>query len=375
MKGWKRKRGQAMLERRLPVGVLRWVGATGLAAGALGLTLLAAGVVLALGGYSPLRAGTALVSGALGSPDAFLSVTLVRAVPLVLTGLAVSLAFRAGVWNIGAEGQLYAGALLGAAVGLVSPGLPAPLHLPVLLLAAGLGGALWAAVPALLKTKLGVGEVVTTLVLNFVALNLTSWAVRGPLQENRGIFPQSDQVAEAARLAPLWEGTRLHWGFPVAVAVAVLLWWVLKYTPVGFRLRAVGAAPNAARVAGRIRVKPLTFGTFLVSGMVAGLAGGVEVAGVTYALYEGLSPGHGYTAIAVALLARLNPLGVIISGTLFGGLEGGAGAMQRDVGIPAAWVRVIQAFVILSALAIERWVRARPHSVFVHPPSAPGGAP
>ena len=278
------------MPRRHPGHVLRWVGPIGLAAGALGLALVAVGVALSLGGYPPLRAGAALVAGAVGSLDAFLSVTLVRAIPLVLTGLAVALAFRAGVWNIGAEGQLYAGALLGTAVGLASRALPASLHLPLLLLAAGLGGALWAAVPALLKTRLGVGEVVTTLVLNFVAVNLTSWAVRGPLQESRGVFPQSDRVAEAARLAPLWDGTRLHWGFLIAVLAAVLLWWVIERTAVGF-LRTVGAAPTAAHLAGRMRVKPLTLGAFLASGTIAGLAGGVEVAGVTYALYEGLVPG------------------------------------------------------------------------------------
>ena len=180
-------------------GLLRALGATGLAGAAVALTLLLAAAGLALGGHSPVAAGAALARGAFGTPDAVLSVMLVRAVPLVLTGLAVALAFRAGVWNIGAEGQLYAGALLGTAVGLASTGLPG-----------------WA-LPALLRTRLGVSEVITTLVLNFVALHLVSWAVRGPLQEARRVFPQSAPVAETARLEPLWEGTRLHWGFPLAV--------------------------------------------------------------------------------------------------------------------------------------------------------------
>ena len=346
-----------------PTRVRRGLGTLGLTVGALALTLLVAAGALVLGGQPPLRAGAALVAGALGTPDAVLSVTLVRAVPLMLTGLAVALAFRAGVWNIGAEGQLYAGALLGTAIGLASDGLSPALHLPLLLVASALGGALWAAIPALLKVRLGLGEVITTLLLNFVALNLVSWAVRGPLQESRRVFPQSDQIAEAARLAPLWSGTRLHWGFPLTVGLAVVLWWVLAKTVAGFRLRAVGAAPDAARVAGRIRVEPVTLSAFLASGALAGLAGGVEVAGVTYALYEGLSPGHGYTAIAVALLARLNPLGVLGAGALFGGLEGGAGAMQRMVGVPSAWVRVVEALVILSVLAIERGARRLPARV------------
>lgn len=339
-----------------PVGHGRargWVGA----GAALAASLLATAAALWLGGYDPLAAGAALLRGAFGSFDALLSVTLVRAVPLVLTGLAVALAFRAGVWNIGAEGQLYAGALLATAAGLAGTGLPAALHLPLLLLAASVGGALWAAGPAWLRTRLGVGEVITTLLLNFVALNLASWAVRGPLQESRGVFPQSDPIAAAARLPPLWPGTRLHWGFVLALAAGVGLWWVLSRSVVGFRLRAVGGSPEAARVAGRIAVEPVMAGTFVASGALAGLAGGVEVAGVTYAFYEGLSPGHGYTAIAVALLAGLHPIGVLGAGALFGALEGGAGAMQRLVGVPAAWVRAVEALVILSVLALDRGVR------------------
>ena len=346
------------------------VAAAAAAAAVLAASLLATASALALGGYHPLTAGAALAAGAFGSVDAVLSVTLVRAVPLVLTGLAVTLAFRAGVWNIGAEGQLYAGALLATWVGLAGAGLPAALHLPLLLLAAALGGALWAAVPALLRVRRGVSEVITTLLLNFVAVNLASLAVRGPLQESRGVFPQSDPIAAGARLPTLWTGTRLHWGFVLAVLLAALLAWVLARTAVGFRLRAVGSSPAAARVAGRIAVGPVTLATFLASGALAGLAGGVEVAGVTYALYEGLSPGHGYTAIAVALLAGLNPLGVIAAGILFGGLEGGAGAMQRSAGVPAAWVRAVEALVILAALALDRGVRRIRSGAGAEPPDA-----
>ena len=194
---------------------------------ALLASLLVAGIALWLGGHDPLRAGLALAVGALGTADAFFSVTLVRAVPFLLTGLAVALAFRAGVWNIGAEGQLYAGALAGTWVGLVFTGLPGPLHVALVLFASALGGALWAAGPALLRVRLGVGEVITTLLLNFVAVYLVSWAVRGPVQERRGVFPQSDAIAAGARLPVFWDGTRLHWGFALAVLLSVLLWWGL----------------------------------------------------------------------------------------------------------------------------------------------------
>lgn len=322
--------------------------------GALVLTLLVAALSLRAAGHDPVRAASALIGGALGSRDAILSVTLVRAVPFILTGLAVALAFRSGVWNIGAEGQLYVGALAATAVGLGATAVPGPLRLALLLGASALGGALWAAAPALLRVRRGVGEVITTLVLNFVAIDLVSWAVRGPLQEDRGVFPQSESLAPAARLAALWPGTRLHWGFVLALALVALAWWVLTRTVTGFKLRAVGSAPDAARVAGRISVEPITLGAFLASGALAGLAGGVEVAGVTYALYEGISPGHGYTAIAVALLAGLNPLAVVPAAMLFGALEGGAGAMQRVAGVPAPWVGGVEALVILSVLAVDR---------------------
>lgn len=321
---------------------------------ALVVSLLVAAVSLRLGGHDPVRAASALIGGALGSPDALLSVTLVRSVPFILTGLAVALAFRAGVWNIGAEGQLYVGALAATWVGLGLTEVPGPLRLVLLLAASAAGGALWAAGPALLRVRRGVGEVITTLVLNFVAIDLVSWAVRGPLQEDRGVFPQSESLDRAARLAALWPGTRLHWGFVIALVLAALLRWVFARTTVGLALRAVGSAPDAARVAGRIAVEPITLGAFLASGALAGLAGGVEVAGVTYALYEGLSPGHGYTAIAVALLAGLNPVAVIPAAVLFGALEGGAGAMQRIASVPAPWVGGVEALVILSVLAVDQ---------------------
>jgi simple sugar transport system permease protein len=338
---------------------MRWrerLGASslGVALGALVLTSLASAVLLSMGGYDPGGAARAMLGGAFGTRDAFLSVTLVRSVPLVLTGLAVALAFRAGVWNIGAEGQLYAGAIAGVWVGLSGGGLPAWILVPAVLLASAGAGAAWALVPALMRLRLGVGEVITTILMNFVGINLAAYMVHGPLQEPRGVFPQTEQIAAAARLPALVPGTRLHVGFGLAVAVAVLLWFVLRRTRFGFRIRAVGASPDAAAVSGRIDASRVVLVSFLGSGALAGLAGGVEVAGLTYALYEGLSPGWGYTAIAVALLAGLDPLGVLATGVLFGALEAGAGAMQREAGIPAVWVVAVQALIILTVLAVDQ---------------------
>jgi simple sugar transport system permease protein len=327
------------------------------AATAILLTVAVAAGALALGGYAPGEAFGALVRGALGSPQALLSVTLVRTVPLLFTGLAVALAFRAGVWNIGAEGQLYAGAVAAVWVGLHAGSLPPWLAAPGALLAAAAAGGLWAAVPAVMKLRLGVGEVITTLLLNFVAINLSAWLVHGPLQEPRGVFPQTASIAESARLPALVPDTRLHVGLAVAVVLAVALWAGLTFTRQGFWVRAAGGSPQAARIAGRAPLRRLVAGVFLVSGALAGLAGGAEITGVTFALYENLSPGHGYTAIAVALLAGLHPLGVVVTAFLFGVLEAGASAMQRSAGVPAAWVNAIQALVILSVLAVDRVVR------------------
>ena len=321
------------------------------ACSALLVTAAIAAVMLALGGYDPVSAAAAMWSGAFGSQDAFLSVTLVRSVPFLLTGLAVALAFRAGVWNIGAEGQLYAGAVAGVSVGLAGEGLPAWILAPIVLTSAGLAGALWALLPALMKLRLGVGEVITTILMNFVGINFAAYLVHGPLQEPRGVFPQTEQIAEAARLPALVPGTRLHVGFAVGIVLAVGLAALLRRTRWGFKVRTVGASPRAAWVTGRIDAGSVILSSFLLSGALAGLAGGVEVAGLTYALYEGLSPGWGYTAIAVALLAALNPAAVIGTAILFGALEAGSGAMQREAGIPAVWVIAVEALVILAVLA------------------------
>ena len=326
----------------------------GVASGALVLTALLSALLLWLGGYDPVAAARALIGGSFGSRSALLSITLVRSVPLILTGLAVALAFRAGVWNIGAEGQLYGGAIAAVWVGLSVEGAPAWLAVPSVMLAAALAGAGWALVPTLMKLRLGVGEVITTILMNFVGIYLAAYVVHGPLQESRGVFPQTDQIAAAARLPTLLPGTRLHVGFALALALAAGLAVFLGRTRLGFQVRAVGASNEAARVAGRIDAHRVVLLSFLGSGALAGLAGGVEVAGVTHALYEGLSPGWGYTAIAVALLAGLNPLAVVGTGLLFGALEAGAGAMQRDAGIPAVWVIAVEAIIILAVLAMDQ---------------------
>ena len=321
------------------------------------LTALFTATALMLGGFSPVAALQALIEGSMGSIDNFLGVTLVRAVPLILTGLAVAVAFKSGVWNIGAEGQFYAGAIAAVWVGLSLGDHPSFFSIPAVFLAAALAGSFWAFIPALMRIRLGVSEVVTTILMNFVAIHLVSYLVRWPLQEERGVFPNTDLIAESVRLPKIIAGTGLHLGFLVAVMLALGLAGLFNHTVLGFNLRSLGESQEATRVSGRSNISSLLVVTFLLSGCLAGLAGGIEITGRTFALYEGLSPGWGYTAIAVALLANLNFKAVLLTGIFFGALEGGSGAMQREAGIPAAWVSGIEALVLLSVLASDRLFR------------------
>ncbi len=332
----------------------RAVGVAGRLLGTVGLAIALLWVIVTLSGHDGGRALAALADGAAGSTDAILSATFVRATPLLLAGLAVALAFRAGVLNIGAEGQLLMGAAAGATVAALLPALPRALLLPALLLTGTVAGAAWAGIAAVLRARFGVLEVISTLMLNVVAQHAVGWLVRGPLQEPSHIYPQSETLPEAAHLPLLVAGSRLHAGALLGVALAGAMAWALARTAAGFRVRAAGANPAAAAVAGGIDVARVTTLAFLASGALAGLAGAVELSGVTYALYENLSPGYGFTAIAVALLARLEPVVLIGTALVFGGLEAGASAMQRDAGVPSVLVAVVEAVLILLLVLLER---------------------
>ena len=321
----------------------------------LGAAFVLLALLLLATGHDVGQALAALGRGAFGSYYAITSATIVRLVPLGFAGLAVSLAFRAGILNIGAEGQLLVGAAAATALAVPLAGTSPLVAIPVLLLAGASAGAAWAAVAALLRLRFGVLEVISTIMLNFVAQYLTGWLVRGPLQEPTKVNPQSASLAESLHLPVLLEGTRLHAGVVLLVAVAIGAWWWLTQTASGFRLRAVGMNPDAARSAGEVAVARTVFGAFVLSGLLAGLGGAVEYTGITYALYENFSPGYGYTAIAVALLARLHPVGVLGTALVFGALEAGANAMQRDAGVPSVVVSVVEALLILLIVAADRW--------------------
>jgi len=282
---------------------------------------------------------------------------LVRATPLLLTGLAVAIAFKAGVLNIGADGQFLVGATVAAAIGILPGTHSAIVMLPLVLLGGMIGGGVWAMIAAFLRMRFQVLEVISTIMLNFIAMYVISYLVRGPLQEPTHIYPQTPTIATAAQLPRIIPGTRLHAGFMIALVLAIGLWWAFRTTAAGFRLRATGANPDAARTTGLVDVARVTMRALVLSGAIAGLAGAVEVSGVTYALYENISPGYGYTAIAVALLAALQPLGVIATGILFGALEAGASALQRDANVPATLAAVIEASIVLLVIAVGQLSR------------------
>jgi general nucleoside transport system permease protein len=323
------------------------------------VALLAA--LLAVFGFAPGEGLAAFWRGSVGSSYAFVSATLVRAIPLSLAGLGVAMALRGGRLNVGAEGQLLAGATAAAtcaqlanAIEGQSASLPGGMVLVAVLLAGALAGAAWAGIAGWLRERFGVLEVISTIMLNYVAIYGVGALVRGPLQEPSGVYPQSATLIDASRLPVILPTTRLHAGVLLVVLLAIALWWLLRDTAVGFRLRAVGANPQAAATAGEIRVARVSLGALALGGALAGLAGSTEYAGVTFALYENLSPGYGYTAIAVALLARLHPLGILASGMLFGALEAGGAAMQRDAGVPATLVQVLEGLLILGIVLLDR---------------------
>lgn len=303
-----------------------------------------------LAGHDPLAGLAALWRGAFGSPYAVFSATLVRATPLLVLGLAFALAARAGGLNIGMEGQFAVGTIAATWVGLALTGFAPLLAVPLVLASGLVAGALWMLVPVALRLRFGVTEVISTLLLNFVAEAAVSWAVTGPLQESGRTYPQSDPIAMVARLPRILPTERMHYGLVIGLILALVMLVLFRRSRAGLTLDATGAGGEAARIVGRVKVDRVVAMALLTSGALAGLGGAIEVSGVTHALYQRISPGFGFTAIAVALLARLGPMAIVVSAVLFGALEAGAGAMQRDAAIPAVAVQVVQAVVIIAML-------------------------
>jgi ABC-type uncharacterized transport system permease subunit len=300
-----------------------------------------------------LRAFGLLLAGGFGGLFAW-SETLTRATPLILTGLAAAIAFRAKLYNIGAEGQLYVGALAAVAIGGMHGGegwgLPVVVSFPLMLLAAALAGALLLLIPALLKTRFGVDEVVITLLMNFIILLFVSMLLDGPMKDPLSMgWPQSVALNPELELTRLADKMRMHSGLLIAVLLALAVHFVNKRTVLGFEMRAVGANPRAARFAG-MPVAYVMIKTALLSGAIAGLAGAIEVAGRASYITLDMSPGYGYTGIVIAMLAALNPLGVIFAAIFIAGVLVGADSMSRAIGVPTYLADVIVAISLVSML-------------------------
>jgi simple sugar transport system permease protein len=334
--------------------------------------------LLRLGWQKAWLAYRSLFEGALGQPDRIvaalrvwlvegdsrpllsalrpLSESLVTAIPYLFAGLAVALGFRAGLFNIGVEGQLLIGALCSAVVGYWTMGLMAAVHMPLALVAGALGAAAWAFLPGFLKARTGAHEVITTIMFNYIALRLSEWLLNGPLEGPPGTARTPDILATAELPRFLPHPIRLHAGLFIALGAAGLVYWLLWKTTLGFELRTVGANLEAARYAG-IRVGRIFVIAMVLSGMLAGLAGAVQLAGITHTVSLGFSAGYGFDSIALALLGRSHPLGVTLAALLFGFLRAGGVRMQSVATIPIELISIVQAMVIVF-IAAPALVRA-----------------
>lgn len=329
---------------------------------AVAITLAFSSLLVALAGAPVGEAYAHLLNSAFGSRFAW-SETLTRATPLILTGLAAAIAFRARLYNIGAEGQLYAGAMvavaIGGAHGGADPVLPMAVMFVLMLLGAALAGALLLLGPALLKSRLGVDEVVTTLLLNFIVLLFVSMMLDGPMKDPLAMgWPQSVALHGELELSRLIPRTRLHTGLLIAIGLAIMAWLILRFTRWGFEIRAVGMNRQAAGFAG-MPVNRVMILVALASGAFAGLAGAIEVAGRTNYVTLDMSPGYGYAGIVIAMLAALNPIAVVLAAVFVAGMQVGADGMSRAVGVPTFIADVIVAAALLAMLVAAMFSQYR----------------
>jgi general nucleoside transport system permease protein len=319
--------------------------------------LVIGAVIIVATGSSVVEAYSGLFRGAIGSPQAIAN-TLVEATPYIFAGLAVALGFKCGLFNIGAEGQLAMGAISAALVGAAFTDLPMIIHLPLSILAAFAGGAFWGGIAGFLRARTGAHEVITTIMLNYVAIRLTDYLIKDVFKDPTASAPRTAFISPNAHLPFLFgEDYRLHAGFLLAIVVAVFIWWLLNKTTIGFEIRTVGANPDAAQYAGMNITRNYILAMAL-SGGLAGLAGGSTVLGLEHNLKASFSAGYGFDSIAIALLAQSNPIGIIPAAMFWGALRNGASLMQLESGISINLINIVQALVIVFVAAdqIVRWM-------------------
>ncbi|TAE58690.1 MAG: ABC transporter permease [Nostocales cyanobacterium] len=315
--------------------------------------LVGAGLIL-LAGANPIAAYTALFQESITTYFGFGN-TLTKMTPLLFTSLGILVALKGGQFNIGGEGQIYLGALGSSLIGLFIPGIPAFIHIPLALFVGFIFGAIWGFIPGYFKAVKSVNEVITTLLLNYIAINLISYLVQNPLKAENAPSPYSEIIAKTAQLPIILPQSLAHAGILLALITAVILWIFLEKTPLGYQIKTVGFNPIAARYA-KISVEKTIILVMSLAGGLAGLAGSCEVMGLKYRLFEQVSPGYGFDAIAIAFLSRGNIGGVVLTSLFFASLRSGANIMQRSAGVPVTVVYAIQGFTVLFiaiALAVE----------------------
>ena len=323
------------------------------------LGLLIGAIVLIASGANPIEAYSALLKGSFGSPVA-IQRTLEKATPLIFSGLAVAFAFKAGLFNIGAQGQLLIGAVVAAYVGFSIEGLPAIIHAPLALLAGGIAGSLYGYIPGALKVYTGAHEVIVTIMLNYVAINITDYLADGPWKDPSptNIVARTSKVFPSAELPVLGN---IPSGFILALVAAVIVWWLLYRTTLGYEIRTVGLNSSAAQYAG-IRVARMIILTMMISGFLAGLGGGVETLGINGRFQPGFNTGLGFDGITVALLGKTNPFGVIPAAILLGAMRAGSSQMQFSAGVASEITDVITAFILFFVAAdviVKKLLRQR----------------
>ena len=325
---------------------------------AIGIAILVGALFILLSGESPIEAYGALLKGALGSPKSIAN-TISKSIPLAFTGLAVALGSRCGMLNIGAEGQLHAGAMAAVLTALSLSSFPAPIVLIVSIIAGIFAGMIVGGILGFFKARLNTNEVIVAIMLNYICTLFTSWLVNGPVKSD-GSTAQTEVLPEGAWLGRLIPQTQLTTALFILIAVAVLMYIFLWKTSVGYQLRAVGANPSAAGTAG-IRVKTYMIMAMVLSGGLAALAGITEVFGKYHRFIEGFSPSFGFTGIAVAILGRNHPAGVLLTALLFGIMDMGALRMSRVTDVSTNMVTVVQSLVILLVAAPEliKWNKKR----------------
>jgi simple sugar transport system permease protein len=319
------------------------------------LAALIGAVILAVSGANPIFAYGALLKGAFGNMSAF-GRTLEKATPLIFSGLAVAFGFKAGLFNIGAQGQLLFGAITAAALGFGIEGLPAIIHIPLALIGGAIAGALFAAIPGALKTYTGAHEVITTIMLNYIAINITDYLADGPWKDPTpgNVVARTPAVLESAQIPDIG-GISL--GFIIALLFAAITWWLLWKTTIGFEIRTVGQNPNAAKYAG-VKVARTMILTMVLSGFLAGIGGSIETQAVVGRFQPGFNAGLGFDGITIALLGKTNPFGVIPAAILVGAMKAGASQMQFSAGVPKEITDVVQALMLFFVAAdmIVRWL-------------------